>query len=96
VGRIDFRRVAIPQTIGFAVYMLWILAASLFVLAFGGRPTWMGWLGIAAVAVSLAVLGWFARDPALIRGDREPDRVEAGLGLLPFVGISAWLISLGL
>lgn len=95
-GRIDFRRVAIVQTVGFAVYILWILAASVLVLAFGGPPSAVGWLGAAAVIASLAVLGWFARDPALIRGDREPDRFESALGILPFLGITAWLILLGL
>jgi hypothetical protein len=56
----------------------------------------VGWLGVAAVATSLAVLGWFARDAALIRGDRGPDRLESALGALPFIGITAWFIALGL
>lgn len=67
IGAIEFRRVAIAQTIGFAVYILWILAASIFALQFGGQPT-VAWFGIAAVAASLAVLLWLARDPAVIRG----------------------------
>ena len=94
VGTLDFRRVAIPQTVGFAIYILWILAASIFALAFGGQPT-VAWLGIAAVAVSLAVLLWFARDPAVIRGDRALSRGESAISVLPFLGITAWLIAVG-
>ena len=95
IGAIDFRRVAIPQTIGFAVYILWVLAASVFALAFGGQ-TAVAWLGVAAVAVSLGVLLWLARDPAVIRGDRPLSRGQITLSVLPFLGITAWLIALGL
>jgi len=95
-GRIEFRRVAVLQTVAFSVYILWILASSLLALAYGVPPAWLGWLGVAAVVAGLAVLAWFARDPALIKGDRNPDRLESALATIPFVAIAAWLIALGL
>lgn len=93
---IDFRRVAIPQTVGFALYALWILSASALILAFGGLPAVAGWLGVAAVAATLGVLAWFARDPAVIRGEREPSRSQSAIGVLPLAAICAWLIVLGI
>lgn len=96
LGRMDLRRLAVLQTVGFATYVLWTLAASAMVLAFGRLPASLGWLGVAAVVAALAVLGWFARDPALIKGDRPPNRMETTVMTLPFLGISAWLVWLGL
>jgi len=95
-GRVDFRRVAVLQTAGFGVYVLWLLAASVLVIAFGGLPLVLGWLGLAAVAVTLAALAVFGRDPAVIRGDRPPGRIEALFGFAPLLAIAAWLIVLGL
>lgn len=95
-GRVAFQRVAVVQMVGFAVYMLWVLLASGLVLAFGGLPATVGWIGVIAVAITLGVIGWFARDPALFRGTRDPSRSESALGLLPFIGIVAWFVSLGL
>lgn len=95
-GRIQFDRVAAFQTGGFAVFVLWILAASALILTFGGLPASVGWLGVVAVAIALAVIGWLVRDPKLVRGERAPTTAENALTTLPFIGVVAWLVWLGL
>lgn len=93
--RVEFGRVAALLTGAFAFFMLWLLAASVMILALGGLPAALGWLGMAAVAVGLGVIGWFVRDPAMVKGERAPTQAEMALSVVPFIGVIAWLLWLG-
>ncbi len=94
-GRVTFPQVAIPQTAAFAAFTLWMGATSWFALGFGGLPAALGWLGLAAIVVSLGAIAWMVRDRALVRGERDPTRPEMAMSVVPFVALAAWLIWLG-
>lgn len=94
--RVEFTRVAPLLTGGFVVFILWLLAASAMILAFGGLPAELGWLGVVAVVVAIGVIGWLVRDPAMMKGERSPTQVEMALSVVPFIGVIAWLVWLGL
>lgn len=94
-GRVTFPQVAILQTAAFAAFTLWIAATSWLALAFGGLPAGLGWLGLAAIVLSLGAIAWMVRDRALVRGERDPTRPEMVMSVVPFVTLAAWLIWLG-
>ncbi len=94
-GRVSFARVSIPETAAFAIFAVWAAAASVLILAFGGLPVGLGWLGLTAVLVGLGAIAWVARDPAMLRGQRAPTGTEMVSGVAPFIALAAWLIWLG-
>lgn len=94
-GRVTFARVGAIQGGAFAVFTVWIAATSWFVLAFGGLPAGLAWLGLAAIVVTLGAIAWMMRDQALVRGERPPTSFEMAMGVVPFVALAAWLIWLG-
>lgn len=94
-GRVTFARVGAVQGGAFAVFTVWIAATSWFVLAYGGLPAGLAWLGAAAIVVTLGAIAWMMRDRALVRGERPPTRPEMAMGVVPFVALAAWLIWLG-
>jgi hypothetical protein len=95
VGGVPFGRIAMRQTLTFGGILIWIAGLSWIVISEGGLPPGLGWLGLAAVVVGAAIIGLLTRDPTLMKGERAPKSGELVLGVVPFVGIAAWLIWLG-
>ncbi|NIV29471.1 MAG: hypothetical protein GWN58_08160, partial [Anaerolineae bacterium] len=93
---VPFGRVAILVTVAFGGILLWMAGFSVAGLIGGILPAGLGWLGVATVAVAIVLMGSMARDPAVMRGDRIPNRGEMTVGAIPFLAIFAWLVWLGL
>ncbi len=62
----------------------------------GGFPTLLGWLGLASILFGVAVIGWIAREPGVLSGEREPARAPMTAFFVPLVGIVLWMVWLGL
>ncbi len=92
LGRVTFPQVALLQTGAFVGFIAWMAIVSVLILSLGGLPTALGWLGIAAVVVGLAVILAMTRDRALVRGEREPTRPEQLAGTVPCLALVAWLM----
>ena len=96
LGGLDFRRVAIATTVGFVVILLWMLGASILIVAEGRLPTALGWLGVAVIGAAMVVLGISATDRELMMGEQTPGPLINALYGLVLVGVSVWLFWLGL
>jgi hypothetical protein len=96
LGRVDFRSVAIATTVGFVVILLWMLATSVVIITQGGLPEALGWFGVGVITLSVVVIGASAIDRELILGEKTPGPVMNALYGLVLVGLTAWLIWLGL
>ena len=94
--RIDFQRYGVVGALGFAAWLAWIAGVSAIGLSSGAFTPVLGWLGLAAVAAGLLVVGRFAADRRLIRGERSPGLAEMAPLLAVFLAIVAWLVWLGL
>ena len=92
LGRINFERYGGLAALGFAGWLAWIAGVSLIGLASGAVPVLLGWLGILVVAVALVVVGRFALDRSLVRGERSPGLAEMAPLLAVFVAVIAWLV----
>jgi hypothetical protein len=93
--RFEFPRVAMPLTATWAVLFLWVGAASGFVLAYG-EPAWLGWLGLATIAYTLALLAFIMRNPEMRRGTGTPPLTELVVGAPILLALPAWFVCLGL
>ncbi len=83
------------MTLGFLAVLLWIGAASVLLVAAGGTPVALGWLGLASIAAGIAIVAWIMRVPGVLRGDREPGRAPMLAFFVPMAGIVAWIALLG-
>ena len=95
LGRIDFQRYGVFGAIGFAGWLAWIAGVSVMALATATLPVALGWLGLATVAAGLVVVGRFAADRGLIRGERSPGLGEMAPLFGVFLAIVAWVVWLG-
>lgn len=93
---VDFRRMAPLITLGFMAYLVWIGAVSVVVLARGGLPINLGWLGIVTIAVGAVIVGSIVTVPGVVGGQTEPPRGRMTAFFLPMAGIVAWMIWLGM
>jgi hypothetical protein len=95
---VDFRRVATATTIAFVLFLVWIGATSLAIVAGPSRtlPLNLGWLGIASIVAGIAVIAWITRQSGVMTGEREPSQAALTAFFLPLAGIVAWLGWLGL
>jgi len=95
---IDFRRVAAATTIGFILFLVWVGGVSLIILtgANAAFPATLGWLGLAAIVIGLAIIVWIVRLPGVMTGETEPSQAALVAFFLPLAGIVAWLGWLGL
>ena len=93
---VDFRRIAGVVTIGFLAFLLWIGAASILIVTGSGLAAGLGWLGLAAIVLGIAVVAWVSMTPGVISGQREPGNRQMSAFIVPMVGIVAWLLWLGL
>ncbi|HEY5578747.1 MAG TPA: hypothetical protein VIL12_03540 [Acidimicrobiia bacterium] len=95
LGRIDFRRIAMLSTVAFLVLLLWMLGVSILIIAEGGLPTALGWLGVGIMTVSLILVGYVATDRELLRGEKTPGAVLNVLMGLVLIGVTVWVVWLG-
>jgi hypothetical protein len=93
---VAFTRVAIVVTVAFAGVLVWMAGLSAASLVTGTLPSALGWLGVGSVIVAAIVLGLMTRDPSLLRAERAPTPSEMAVAILPFLGVAAWLVWLGL
>jgi hypothetical protein len=95
---IDFRRIAGLTTMATLAFFVWIGGISAVIVTSSGSPfpATLGWLGIASMVLSIAIIAWITRMPGVVSGDTQPDSRALSFFLLPLVGIVAWLIWLGL
>lgn len=89
---IDFRKVAGVITLAFLGYLAWIGATSVAMLSTTAFPTALGWLGLGSMALAALIIGLVSLTPGVMRGDRDPSRVQMGSFFLPLVGMVAWMI----
>jgi hypothetical protein len=94
---VDFRRIAPIVTVAFLGFLVWIgLISVLIVAQGGGLPAGLGWLGIVAIVLGIAIVAWITRQPGVIGGEREPGRGPMLAFVVPMAGIVGWLVLLGL
>ena len=92
---VDFRRVAPIVTVAFLGFLVWIGIVSVLIVTQGRLPAALGWLGIAAIVLGIAIVGWITRQPGVMGGDREPARGPMIALVIPMAGIVGWLVLLG-
>ena len=90
VSVVTFAKVAIVQTVAFAVLLLWMGAVSVITVSIGELPQGLGWLGLLTVVGAVALLAVMSRDTALVKGERNPTRTELMVAVVPFVALTAW------
>lgn len=95
-GRVPFTRVATPTTVGFLVLMLWMLAVSILILTKGGLTEGLGWLGVATMTLGLLVVGGLSTDREMLTGEKVPGKGVLGFFVVILVGLTTWIIWLGL
>jgi hypothetical protein len=93
---VAFTRVAIVVTVAFAGVLVWMAGLSAASLVTETLPSALGWLGVGSVIVAAIVIGLMTRDPSLLRAERAPTPSEMAVAILPFLGVAAWLVWLGL
>jgi hypothetical protein len=92
---IDFRRVAALITVGFLAFLAWIGAVSVLVIAGGGLPVELGWVGVLVIVTGVAIVLAMARQPGMITGEREPPTSALVAFVVPMIGVVVWMIWLG-
>lgn len=92
---LDFRKIAPIVTIGFIAFLAWIGGTSLLVLGGGTLPVALGWLGLVAILVGVAIVVVLVRQPGVMSGEVEPSRPMTMAFFVPMAAIVVWLIWLG-
>jgi hypothetical protein len=94
---VDFRRVAIATTIGFVLFLLWVGGVSAMLVAASNPvlPVTLGWLGLGAIALGIAIMAWIFRTPGVATGDASPNPTAMTAFFVPLAGVVAWLGWLG-
>lgn len=92
LGLIDFRRVAGPLTLAFLAFLAWIGLTSVEMLGSPLYPAALAWLGIASIAAGTLIVASMMLTPGVIRGDREPGRLQMLTFFAPLTGMVAWML----
>jgi hypothetical protein len=93
---VDFRKISALITVAFLAFLLWIGAVSVVVVTSGGLPVGLGWLGLVAIILGIAIIGSLVRVPGVLTGTAQPPRVQMVAFFVPMAGIVAWMLWLGL
>ena len=92
---IDFRRVSVIITAGFLAFLAWVGGVSVLVIGGAALPAALGWLGMAAIVVGVALVGLLLARPGVLTGQVEPDPRLMVAFFVPMAGVVAWLLWLG-
>lgn len=95
LGILDFRRIAVPVTIAFVAFLVWIGGVSVLVVLDGRLGAGVGWLGIVTILSGLGTTGWMAARRGVLTGERAPSTAQVAVLLLVVVGIVGWMVWLG-
>jgi len=101
LGRLSVADLTKWQGGSFAALFLWVGAVSVSVLAYGGLPAGIGWLGLAATGLALVATLEIVRIVRRVGIEElarltRPPVLAAGAALAAFVAFPLWCISLGL
>lgn len=97
-GRLDWARSAKIGGIGFGGFLVWLLTSGVEILAHGGLPNALAWLGFVAggaTAAAAVIAFTFSREHGQLFGEVPPPTALSVSAGIAFVAIVAWAVVLG-